>query len=333
MMKRISMITVFLIALAFNAIGQEAAPTNPAESNTHVLVVVGADGTPEFGEQFRAWAGDWKTVGKTAGAQVSVIGESSLGKLTDSEQLKAAIGSIPTAGARPLWVVFIGHGTFSGKVAKFNMRGPDVSAKELGEWLKPIQRPLVVVNCASSSSPFINQLSGKNRVIVTATKSGSQYNYARFGEYFARAIASLDSDLDHDDEVSVHEAFLRASSDVKAFYAAEARICTEHALIDDNGDARGTPANMFRGVRVIAKAKDNAKVDGKFGSRITLSPAGKQLPFTDKELKQRDELERKLEAHRTEQSDLTEDQYDEKIEPILVSLAKIYQAAESRAAK
>lgn len=332
-----------LFALAANVIAQDA-PTDEAKqesSQTHVLVVVGAAGNPEFGEQFDSWADDWKKVSKNAGAKLTVIGQTaenqspenqSIGKSNDHEQLKKAIESIPADGARPLWVVFIGHGTFSGKVAKFNMRGPDVSAQELGEWFKPIQRPLVVVNCASSSSPFINRLSAKNRVIVTATKSGSQYNYARFGEYFAAAIASPDSDLDHDDEVSVHEAFLRASNDVKEFYASESRICTEHALIDDNGDARGTPANMFRGVRVIAKAKKNAKVDGKFGSKITLSPSGKQLPLTDKELKRRDELEQALDKLRSKQSDLTESDYDQSLEPILVELAKIYRAAEQRVA-
>ena len=107
----------------------------------------------------------------------------------------------------------------------------------------------MIVNCASASGPFVNRLSGENRIVVTATKSGTEHNYARFGEYFARAIASPDSDLDHDDEVSVHEAFLRASAEVRQFYETEDRILTEHALIDDNGDGKGTPASMFRGMR------------------------------------------------------------------------------------
>ena len=149
----------------------------------------------------------------------------------------------------PLWIVLLGHGTFTRGVAKFNLRGPDVSAEELAEWLQPHTRPVVVVNCASASGPFVNRLSGKNRIVVTATKSGTEQNFARFGKYFAQAIAAPDSDLDHDDEVSVHEAFLRAAADVREFYEAESRIATEHALIDDNGDGRGTPSTMFRGTR------------------------------------------------------------------------------------
>ena len=33
--------------------------------------------------------------------------------------------------AEELWIVFIGHGTFDGRSAKFNLRGPDISADEL----------------------------------------------------------------------------------------------------------------------------------------------------------------------------------------------------------
>ena len=50
--------------------------------------------------------------------------------------------------------------------------------------------------------------------------------------------------FDHDDEVSVLEAFLSASAKVGEFYESESRIATEHAPIDDNGDGKGTPSSM-----------------------------------------------------------------------------------------
>ena len=65
-----------------------------------------------------------------------------------------------TGSMEPLWLVLIGHGTFDGHTAKFNLRGPDVSATDLAEWLAEMKRPLAVINCASSSSPFINRLAG-----------------------------------------------------------------------------------------------------------------------------------------------------------------------------
>ena len=303
-----------------------AQDPDPAE----IILVIGAPGNDEYEEQFAEWSKHWSDVAAKANVSLTTIGKAAAEKQTDLEQLKAAIAEVSPASDAPLWIVMIGHGTYGRKVAKFNLRGPDVSAGELAEWLKPIQRTTVLVNCASSSAPFINALSGKNRIVVTATKSGTQYNFARFGEYFSQAIASPDSDLDHDDEVSVHEAFLRASKEVQQFYDSESRIATEQALIDDNGDGRGTPAKMFRGVRPMGKAKDGQQLDGRAAARITLAPASRQLPFTDEELARRDELEQQLEQLRGKKSKLSEPEYDAAIEPLLVELAKIYQAAEKR---
>ena len=88
--------------------------------------------------------------------------------------------------------------------------GADLSDVELAEWLAPVKRPVVVINCASASGPFLNRLSGNDRVVVTATKSGHETNFARFGQYLAEAIADPHADLDKDGQVSLLEAFLTA---------------------------------------------------------------------------------------------------------------------------
>ena len=306
-----------------------AAPD--AGDSAQIILVVGAAGTDEYGKQFARWAGQWRQVAEKSATPVIQIGGSESGESNDRDQLQAAIELTASESNQPIWIVLIGHGTFNRGVAKFNLRGPDVSAEELSEWLGSNDRPVVVVNCASASGPFINRLSGKNRVIVTATKSGTEQNYARFGKYFAQAIAAPDSDLDHDDEVSVHEAFLRASAEVREFYETEARIATEHALIDDNGDGRGTPATMFRGVRPNAQAKDGAELDGKIATRITLSPVGSKLPFTEAELSQRAEIENALDELRDKKVMLDPKAYQQQLEPLMIRLARLYEAAEKRA--
>lgn len=321
-----------VIASGFATVGQAASEdSSDAADSAHIILVVGAAGTDEYGEQFEKWTGQWRQVAEKSGTPLIQIGGSEPGESNDRDQLQAAIEVTSTHSNQPVWIVLIGHGTFNRGVAKFNLRGPDVSAAELSEWLGSQNRPVVVVNCASASGPFINRLSGKNRVIVTATKSGTEQNYARFGKYFAQAIAEPDSDLDHDDEVSVHEAFLRASADVRAFYEAEARIATEHALIDDNGDGRGTPATMFRGVRPNAEAKDNAELDGKIATRMTLSPIGSKLPFTEAELSQRAEIESALDELRERKVALDPKEYQQQLEPLMIRLARLYAAAEERA--
>ena len=158
--------------------------------------------------------------------------------------------------------MFIGHGTYDGHAAKFNLRGPDLSAEELAEWLAPMKRPIAVIQCASASAPFINRLAGENRVVITATKSGDEQNFARFGQYMSAAIADPRADLDKDGQVSLLEAYLTACRQVDEFYEQEARLATEHALLDDNGDGLGTPAAWFRGLRATQRAKDGASLDG-----------------------------------------------------------------------
>ena len=154
-----------------------------------------------------------------------------------------------------MWLVLIGHGTFDGKEARFNLRGPDVSADELALWLKPFRRPLAVIDTASCSAPFLNLLSATNRVIITATRSGNEQNFTRFGQYLAQALTDPEANLDKDGQVSLLEAFLTASHQAAEFYKLQGRLVTEHALLDDNGDGLGTPADWFRGLRAIKRPK------------------------------------------------------------------------------
>ena len=277
-----------------------ADESTSAEPASDLVVVIGASGTPEYGKQFSDWASTWRDVAEQAAASFTMIGElnpsgqSNTKASSDHDQLRKALNELTDTSRGNLWLVLIGHGTFARKTAKFNLRGPDVTAAELADWLSEAKRPVVVVNCASASGPFINRISGNNRVIVTATKSGTEQNFARFGEFIAKSIISPDSDLDHDDEVSIQEAFLRASAEVQQFYDEADRISTEHALIDDNGDSRGTPATMFRGTRPTSKSKSDASLDGFQAATMTLAPADRKLPFTQAELDRRRELEAQL---------------------------------------
>src|SRR5690606_27057801 len=143
---------------------------------TTVIIVVGAPGEDEFGKQFSRWAGRWTNACNQGGAKSVTIGLNTTNEISDLDRLKKILEAEPKESDSELWLVMLGHGTFDGREAKFNLRGPDVSAGELAEWLKPFRRQLVIVNCASASSPFLTKLSGPDRVIVTATRSGYEQN-------------------------------------------------------------------------------------------------------------------------------------------------------------
>ena len=339
-----SLLFVLAIAISFAisfastlAIGESdvvAQEPEASRTTTEIVVVVGAEGDPAYGKQFREWAGRWETAARTSGAKITFIGLEPLaegtGTLNDRDRLRqllqtpmrreAAAGSEQPA----LWLVLIGHGTYDGKVARFNLRGPDVSAAECREWLTGVERLLAVINCSSSSGPFLNEMTGPNRVVITATKSGHEYNFARFGDFLSRAVIDPAADLDKDEQTSLLEAFLKASADVREFYDGEARLTTEHALLDDNGDRLGTPADWFRGVRAIKTAKSGAAPDGALAARFHLTPSRAELALPEASRARRDEIERELAALRKQKPQLAEDDYLTKLEPLLVELSRLY---------
>jgi hypothetical protein len=297
-----------------------------------IVVVVGAPGASKYEQEFCQWAGRWQHGAEQAGAPCFLMGASVTTGQPDRQQLETLLADLPKKSLAPLWLVLIGHGTFDGRSAKFNMRGPDVTAAELAEWLKPYERTVAVINCASSSGPFINRLSGPNRVVVTATKSGYELNYARFGDYMSAAICDPAADLDKDGQTSLLEAFLSASARVAEFYEQEARLATETAILDDNGDGLGTPAAWFRGIRVTQRARDGASADGSRAHQLHLIPSQRERNMPAEVRARRDELELAIAKLRDSKAEgVQEDEYYRKLEPLLVELARLYAAWEDSA--
>lgn len=292
-----------------------------------LLLVIGAPGEDQYGEMFLDWADKWRAVADAAGAKITVIGEDGEGA-TDRDRLVAELRRQAETDCELFWLVLIGHGTFDGHAAKFNLRGPDFTAEELGEWLAPIDTRTVVINCASSSAPFINALAAKHRIIITAAKSGYEMNFARFGHYLAGAIDDPRADLDKDDQVSLLEAYLAACRQVAEFYDEDARLATEHALLDDNGDGLGTPADWFRGVRATQRTKEGAELDGARAHQVHLVPSDREARLPAETRQRRDALEIELARLRDRKADMQEDAYLDELASILLKLARIYQEAE-----
>lgn len=309
---------VSMAAAVFSFAADEGTTTKPK-----VIVVIGAEGSPEFGEQFRAWSERWLSAAEKGSADFEIIG-SETGDESDHDRLKAAIGKLAGESNSPAWIVLIGHGTFDGQAAKFNLRGPDVTANELADWLKPVQRPLAVINCASASAPFVNRLAGKNRVVIASTRSGNEQNFARFGKYMAEAVDDLSADLDKDAQVSLLEAYLTACRRLEEFYAQESRLATEHALLDDNGDGLGTPATWFRGLRATQRAKDGASLDGTRAHQFHLVASGRELQIPAAARERRDKLEMDIANLRSEKERLSEEEYFTRLEPFMLELSRIY---------
>lgn len=313
------------LALLLMVLAPAAEEPRPKQS---ILVVVGAEGEPAYGEQFRSWAQRWQAAAKRGDADFTQIGLDDQQTTSDKDRLQKWLAGQTSTSVEPLWLILIGHGTFDRQSAKFNLRGPDVSAAELKDWCKNLRRPLVIVNCASSSGPFINALSGSGRVIVTATKSGDEFNFARFGDYCSQSITDERADLDKDGQTSLLEAFVSASAQVQQYYDQEARLASEHALIDDNGDGLGTPANWYRGVRSTRKAEEGKLPDGLLANQLCVLRSAEEAKIPPEMRARRDALELELARLREQKSSLDEAEYYKQVETIALQLARLYDGLE-----
>jgi hypothetical protein len=216
-----------------------------------------------------------------------------------------------------LLVFLMGHGTTSdGEDAKFNLVGPDLSATEWADLLKPIPSRLVFVNTTSASFPFLRKLAARGRVVMTATDSSAQQFETVFPEFFLKAFEDGGADLDKSGRVSFWEAFAYASAGVRGWFEQKGQLPTERPLLDDTGSGIGREAQ-------------NPGVDGAVARVTYLAPDAKlALPSDAGQavlVKRRADLERQVEELKARKESTPPDQYDAELEKLLVEIARISQ--------
>ena len=221
---------------------------------SHLLVIAGLGGEAKYSDAFHEWA---STMVEAAGTQgvpaenVTYLGErperdpalidGPSTKVSIEKALEVLSGRLGPGDS--LLVLLLGHGSFQAGESRFNLPGPDLGAAELARLLDRLPAARVaVVNAASASGEFAKALGGRDRIVVTATKSGMERNETVFGRYFVEAFAGDGADADKDGRVSVLEAFEYARRRVGRFYEAENRLLTEHAVLEDSGDGVGSAA-------------------------------------------------------------------------------------------
>ena len=139
------------------------------------------------------------------------------------EEVVKAFDKLAQAGPDDVVFVFlIGHGTFDGKVAKFNLPGPDMTPEDFEPLLKKLKsQHVVLVNTSSASGPFVEALAAPGRTIVAATRNGAERFATLFGGYFVDALAGTEADTDKNGRSSVLEAFNFAKREVGVAYERE----------------------------------------------------------------------------------------------------------------
>lgn len=282
---------------------------------TFYVTVAGLGGEPDYEQRFTSLAQEIdKLVRSSPDAKVTTLS----GAQATKAQIQTALAQI-SKEAKPadvLVVMLIGHGSFDGFEYKINLPGPDLSGVELASLLDriPATRQLVV-NMTSASGGSRAALVKQGRVIITATKSGTEKNATVFARYWVEALRDPSSDTDKNEAISALEAFNYAETKTAQFYETQKRLATEHPTLEDTGQGDG------------ARKPSPENGQGLLASRFTLLRLGQtQMAATTPEkkalLEKREDLEQQIDKLKYEKAAMPADYYQEQLRKLLLELAK-----------
>jgi hypothetical protein len=150
----------------------------------------------------------------------------------------------------------------------------------------------------SASGGSLDALKKDTRVIITATKTGTEKNATVFARFWVEALRDPAADIDKNGSISALEAFQFAERKTKAFYDDLKRIATEHPVLQDNNKAGAFPV-----VRLTATA-------------VVTDPAKKALQA------KRDEIESQIDQLKYQKALMPGDQYKAQLTKLLLDLAR-----------
>lgn len=313
------------LVLAFSISLARAA----SAQDTHLLVITGVGGDDEHTTQFHQWATTIIDAAKERGGltdeTITYLGDkpdlapARIKARSTRDNVQKAFTDLAARAqaADEVFIVLIGHGSFDGRVAAFNLAGPDLSAEDYAGLLsKVLSQRIVFVNTASSSGGFLAPLAGPGRTIVTATKTGGERNETRFASFFAEAFKDNAADTDRNGRVSVAEAFEYAKTKVAATYTKGGYIQTEHATLDDGRDGK------FAGTLFLESEKAKAAATAKIAD-----PELRAL------LDAQRALENQVAALRLRKDSMDPAEYDRQSEKLLTELALKTRAIREREGK
>lgn len=296
-------------------------PIIPSDPNKFAVIISGVSGEEAYAKQFAEWVSELRgaLTNRLGFAQnnIKILTEKPIASGTTRATAEGVRQTLQTLHSSlspesTIFIFFIGHGTFDGTQAKFNLVGPDLSAAAYASLIKSLPaRRIVVVNMASASGEFIKALANQKHVVITATRSGQEQNATRFAEHFIKALSNMEADTDQNKRISVLEAFDYATKLTAEWYAGAGRLATEHAMFDDNGDGVGHQ-KVEAGDGVLAKTTyfDSPEQGARNAAQAAL-------------MTERTRLEAAVEELKTRKEGMKPDEYDVALEKVLVELAKV----------
>ena len=285
-----------------------------ARADSYFLTVAGLGGESEYDQLFSGYAKSLdKILRSEAGAQVDTLSGADATKSNVETKLRALAQTKPDD---LVVVMLIGHGTWDDREYKLALPGPDISATELSSLLDKIPARQLIVDMTTSSGGAIPILQRSKRVIIAATKAGTEKSsVAIFPRYWIEALQDPAADADKNEVISALEAFRYAQTKVAKFFETQNRLATEHSVIEDTGkgdgvkdpstdNGEGRVANSFALVHLGTSAK------------LAKDPAKQQL------LKHLEDLDAQLDELKYEKASKDAGEYRRELQKLMIDRAQ-----------
>jgi hypothetical protein len=312
MARRTAMLAaVFFACAAFAARSAHAAP--------YYVTVAGLGGEPDYEQRFTALATDLDRLFKAEGGDAHVF------TFTGSDATKARLTDTLSQIARDakpddaFTLVLIGHGSYDGEEYKFNLPGPDISGDELAVLCNRIAaKRQLIVNTTSASGGSIGALQRAGRVVIAATKAGTEKNATVFARYWVDALGDASADTNKNEVISALEAFQYADRKTASFYETQKRLATEHAVIEDTGKKEA--------VRAASAENGEGLLAANFALlRIGAAQQAANDPAKRALLEKKEELEQKIDTLKYQKAAMSSEDYKRQLTSALLELAKIQE--------
>ncbi len=326
---------LLVMALVFSIVAGDRVSA-AAQSSRYAVVVSGASGGGEFSDRF--WESSSQMVlslkerlrfpeenlfflAENPGRDPSLV----TAKAVKSELIQVMTGL--EARVQPddlLFLLLLGHGNFDGSDYRYNLKGPDLTGSELSVLLDRFSSQRIVLVCTTpASGALIPKLSRRNRVILTATKNEYEGNETVFARFFVGAFQTQEADLDKNRQVSLLEAYTFTQRKVKEWYEEKNWLATEHSRLDDNGDGVGSalPAIGSGEGSLAGRVTLGAPIEA-----ISQAAPGSAGPELQALQKKKLDLESSIQELKTRKETLPSDQYQRRLEAMLIELARTTRA-------
>lgn len=295
-------------------IGLLAAFATAAQADSYFVTVAGLGGEAEFEQRFEDWAKQLdKIYHSDPTAKVDTLSGAQATKMNVEAKLRALASTKPDD---QVVVTLIGHGTFDDRDYKLALPGPDISATELGQLLDKIPARQLIVDMTTSSGGAIPILEKQKRVVIAATKTGTEKSsVVIFPRYWIEALQDASTDTDKNDSISALEAFKYAQAKVEKFFTTENRLATEHAVIEDAGKGDG----------VKDPSADNG--EGLNAARFVLVHLGSSAavakdPAKQKLVKHLEDLDAELDQLKYEKASIDPADYRKRLQTLMIDRAQ-----------